>query len=141
MVRLLVGALLLGVTATVTSAQAPPLLGPGPPGCGPAAARSYVRRSDLHDPVRLVIRAVTFLGLFLVFPCPWYMIAVGGVLPLPVIVSYGAAGGVVLVFSLVHLVVYTWIFHRVSRLVSAIVLIAHIPRPVPGIVLVSALPP
>jgi len=86
-----------------------------------------------------VIRAVTFLGLFLVFPCPWYMIAVGGVLPLPVIVSYGAAGGVVLVFSLVHLVVYTWIFHRVSRLVSAIVLIAHIPRPVAGIVLVSAL--
>src|SRR5439155_22196873 len=36
-------------------------------------------------------------------------------------------------------VVYTWIFHRVSRLVSAIVLIAHIPRPVAGIVLVSAL--
>jgi len=86
-----------------------------------------------------VIRAVTFLGLFLVFPCPWYMIAVGGVLPLPVIVSYGTTGGVVLVFSLVHLVVYTWIFHRVSRLVSAIVLIAHIPRPVAGIVLVSAL--
>ena len=86
-----------------------------------------------------MIRAVTFLGLILAFPCPWYMIAVGGVLPLPVIVSYGTAGGVVLVFSLVHLVVYTWIFHRVSRLVSAIVLIAHIPRPVAGIVLVSAL--
>src|SRR5437867_12947899 len=67
------------------------------------------------------------------------MIAVGGVLPLPVIVSYGTAGGVVLVFSLVHLVVYTWIFHRVSRLVIAIVLIAHIPRPVAVIVLVSAL--
>jgi len=85
-----------------------------------------------------VIRAGTFLGLILVFPCPWYMIAVGGLLPLPVIVSYGAAGGVVLVFSLVHLVVYTWIFYRMSRWVSAIVRIAHIPRFVAGVLLLSA---
>src|SRR3989442_12429298 len=102
------------------------------PGFAPGAARSNVRRGDLHDQVRRVIRAVTFLGLILVFPCPWYMIAVGGVLPLPVIVSYGAAGGLVLGFWLVHLAVYTWAFHRVSRLVSAIGLSAHIPRPFEG---------
>ena len=59
-------------------------------------------------------RAATFVGLMLLFPCPWYMIAVGGLLPLPVIVAYGAAGGVVLAFSLIHLVVYAWIFHRVA---------------------------
>ena len=34
-------------------------------------------------------RATTFLGLMLLCPCPWYMLAVGGLLPLPVIVAYG----------------------------------------------------
>jgi hypothetical protein len=52
-----------------------------------------------------VIRAGTFVGLMLLFPCPWFMFGVGGLLPLPVIVAYGAAGGVVLAVTLVHLVV------------------------------------
>ena len=66
-------------------------------------------------------RATTFLGLMLLCPCPWYMLAVGGLLPLPVIVAYGTAGGTVLAFSLVHLVVYTWIFHRVAWWVGSFV--------------------
>ena len=66
-------------------------------------------------------RAATFVGLMLLFPCPWYMIAVGGLLPLPVIVAYGAAGGVVLAFSLIHLVVYAWIFHRVAWSIGSFV--------------------
>jgi len=86
-----------------------------------------------------VIRAAAFLGLILVFPCPWYMIAVGGLLPLPVIASFGAAGGIVLVFSLVHVVIYTWVFYRVSRWVSSFVRIARIPRPVAGVLLLAAL--
>jgi hypothetical protein len=65
-----------------------------------------------------VIRAGTFVGLMLLFPCPWFMFAVGGLLPLPVIVAYGAAGGVVLALTLVHLVVYTWIFYKVARWVG-----------------------
>ena len=75
----------------------------------------------------------------LVFPCPWYMIAVGGLLPLPVIAAYGAAGGIVLVFSLVHVVIYTWVFYRVSRWISSFVRIARIPRPVAGVLLLAAL--
>ena len=62
-----------------------------------------------------MIRTGTFIGLILVFPCPWYMIAVGGLLPLPVILYYGIDSGIVLVFSLVHIAIYTWIFHRVAR--------------------------
>jgi hypothetical protein len=65
-----------------------------------------------------VIRAGTFLGLMLLFPCPFYMIAVGGLLPLPVIVSYGADGGFVLAIALMHLVVYAWIFFWVARFVG-----------------------
>jgi hypothetical protein len=52
----------------------------------------------------------TFVGLILWFPCPWYMVAVGGLLPLPVIALYGIHGGIVLAFSLVHLAVYTALF-------------------------------
>jgi len=62
-----------------------------------------------------VIRTATFAGLMLLFPCPWFMFAVGGLLPLPVIVAYGTGGGVVLAVTLVHLVVYTWIFYKVAR--------------------------
>ena len=40
-----------------------------------------------------MIRAGTFVGLMLLFPCPWFMFGVGGLLPLPVIVAYGAAAG------------------------------------------------
>jgi hypothetical protein len=41
----------------------------------------------------VAVRAATFLALVLAFPCPWYMFAVGGLLPLPVIVRYGLDGG------------------------------------------------
>jgi hypothetical protein len=65
-----------------------------------------------------VIRAATFVGLVLLFPCPWFMFAVGGLLPLPVIVAYGVGGGIVLAVTLVHVVVYTWIFYKVARWVG-----------------------
>jgi len=61
------------------------------------------------------VRTATFLGLMLLFPCFWYLVAVGGLLPLPVIAMYGLDGGVVLVSSLVHLVVYGGIFLYVAR--------------------------
>ena len=67
-----------------------------------------------------VIRIGTFVGLMLLFPCPWFMFAVGGLLPLPIIVAYGRAGGVVLAVTLVHLVVYTWIFYKVARWVGRV---------------------
>ena len=54
----------------------------------------------------------------LLFPCPFYMIAVGGLLPLPVIVSYGTDGDFVLAIALMHLVVYAWIFFWVARFIG-----------------------
>ena len=66
-------------------------------------------------------RATTFLGLMLLCPCPWYALAVGGLLPLPVIVAYGARGGIMLVISLIHLVVYTWIFHKIAWSIGSFV--------------------
>jgi hypothetical protein len=66
-----------------------------------------------------VIRAATFVGLVLLFPCPWFMIAVGGVLPLPVIVAYGVGGGgVVLAIMLVHVIIYVWVFGEIARWVG-----------------------
>jgi hypothetical protein len=66
-----------------------------------------------------VIRAATFVGLILLAPCPWFMIAVGGVLPLPVIVAYGlGGGGVVLAVTLVHVIIYVWIFGKIARWVG-----------------------
>jgi hypothetical protein len=57
----------------------------------------------------------------LLCPCPWYALAVGGLLPLPVIVAYGTAGGIMLAISLVHLVVYTWIFHKIAWSIGSFV--------------------
>ncbi|HZW72654.1 MAG TPA: hypothetical protein VFF43_03875 [Caldimonas sp.] len=65
-----------------------------------------------------MIRAGTFLGLMLLFPCPFYMIAVGGLLPLPIIVSYGDDRGLLLAIALIHLVVYAWIFFWVARFIG-----------------------
>jgi len=70
------------------------------------------------DAAERVIRSGTFTGLMLLFPCPFYMIAVGGVLPLPVIVSYGSDGGIMLAIALIHLVVYAWLFFWVARIVG-----------------------
>lgn len=61
------------------------------------------------------MRAATFVSLCLLFPCPWYLVAVGGLLPLPVIVMYGFGGGILLAFSLVHLALYVGIFFYVAR--------------------------
>jgi len=61
------------------------------------------------------VRSGTFIGLVLAFPCPWYMFAVGGLLPLPVIALYGLSGGVMLVVALVHLAVYLCIFALLTR--------------------------
>jgi len=95
-------------------------------------------RALLQDCSRM-IRTGTFIGLILVFPCPWYMIAVGGLLPLPVILFYGMDGGIVLAFSLVHIAIYTWIFHRVARWAGGVVRTGRIRNPVAAILLVSAL--
>ena len=54
----------------------------------------------------------------LLFPCPFYMIAVGGLLPLPIIVSYGDDRGLLLAIALIHLVVYAWIFFWVARVIG-----------------------
>ena len=86
-----------------------------------------------------MIRTGTFIGLILVFPCPWYMIAVGGLLPLPVILYYGMDGGIVQVFSLVHIAIYTWIFHRVARWAGGVVRTGRIRNSVAAVLLVSAL--
>ena len=61
------------------------------------------------------MRAATFLALVLAFPCPWYMFAVGGLLPLPVILLYGLDGGIVLAVSLVHVAIYTGLFYLLVR--------------------------
>ena len=61
------------------------------------------------------MRIGTFIGLVLAFPCPWTMVAVGGLLPLPVIALYGLSGGIVLAFSLVHLAVYGGLFFYLAR--------------------------
>jgi len=74
------------------------------------------------------VRTGTFIGLVLWFPCPWYLVAVGGILPLPVIAGYGFGGGIVLVFSLIHLAVYGTVFlylaRRVRRPVTAGIVLA-----------------
>ena len=70
------------------------------------------------DPAERVIRSGTFTELMFLFPCPFYMIAVGGLLPLPVIVSYGNDGGLMLAISLVHLVFYAWLFFWVARFIG-----------------------
>lgn len=61
------------------------------------------------------MRTATFLALVLAFPCPWYMFAVGGLLPLPAIVRYGFDGGIVLAVSIVHLIVYATLFYFAAR--------------------------
>ena len=95
-------------------------------------------RALLQDCSRM-IRTGTFIGLILVFPCPWYMIAVGGLLPLPVILFYGMDGGIVLVFSLVHIAIYTWIFYRVARWAGGVVRTGRIRNSVAAVLLVSVL--
>src|SRR5262249_57790194 len=86
-----------------------------------------------------VIRAGTFLGLMLLFPCPFYMIAVGGLLPLPIIVSYGDDRGLLLAIALIHLVVYAWIFFWVARFIGLLAGPEGIRRRI-GAVLLPALP-
>jgi len=65
-----------------------------------------------------MIRLATFAGLMLLFPCPFYLLKTGGLLPLPVIVAYGTAGGGTLAVALLHLVVYTIIFYKLARWVA-----------------------
>jgi hypothetical protein len=90
-----------------------------------------------------VLRVGVFLGLALVFPCPWYMLAIGGVLPLPVILLFGSGivmqlsrshmgvgGSVVLLITLVHLVIYAWVFHRISAWVGSLVRTGRVPASV-----------
>lgn len=62
-----------------------------------------------------------FAGLVLVFPCPWYMIAVGGLLPLAVIVAYAIEGPLMLAFSAAHAALYIWLFWLLARRVDAFV--------------------
>jgi hypothetical protein len=86
-----------------------------------------------------VIRAGTFLGLMLLFPCPFYMIAVGGLLPLPVIVSYGTDGDFVLAIALMHLVVYAWIFFWVARFIGLLAGPPGIRRSIVGVLVTAML--
>jgi hypothetical protein len=76
------------------------------------------------------IRIGMLIGLVLWFPCPWYLVAVGGLLPLPVIVLYGLGGGAMLVFSLIHLAVYASLFVYLAR---------RVRRPVTGGIVLAAL--
>jgi len=43
------------------------------------------------------------------------MVAVGGLLPLPVIALYGLEGGLVFALSVVHLIVYLGVFYYLAR--------------------------
>jgi hypothetical protein len=86
-----------------------------------------------------VIRAATFLGLLLVFPCPLYMVAVGGLLPLPVIASYGADGGLILAFAVVHVLFYAWIFYLATRLVGGLARRMHMRGWVPAVLILALL--
>ncbi len=79
-----------------------------------------------------------FTGLALVFPCPWYMVAVGGLLPLPVILAFGFAGPIQLAFSLTHAVLYTWLFWTLARRVDSIVRARRIHPGVTGALLLSS---
>jgi hypothetical protein len=78
-----------------------------------------------------------FTGLALVFPCPWYMVAVGGLLPLPVIVVFGLSGPIHLAFSVAHAVLYTWLFWVLARRVDLIVRARRIHPGVVGALLLS----
>lgn len=61
------------------------------------------------------MRIATYIGLLVCFPCPWYLVAVGGLLPLPVIAMYGLEGGIILAFSFAHVAVYATLFYFVVR--------------------------
>lgn len=78
-----------------------------------------------------------FTGLVLVFPCPWYMIAVGGLLPLPVIIAYGADAPILLAFSAVHAALYIWLFWVLARRVDAIVRARRMHRGVAGALMLA----
>jgi hypothetical protein len=71
------------------------------------------------------------------------MVAVGGLLPLPVILLFGIgsgpARGIVLLITLVHLVVYAWIFHRIASGVGALVRTGRVPVSVAVLVVVATL--
>jgi hypothetical protein len=87
--------------------------------------------------MRAALRAATFLALVLVFPCPWYMFAVGGLLPLPVIMRYGLDGGITLAVSVVHLIVYTLLFFLAVRRIRRPVVAAGV---IAGIAALSFMP-
>src|SRR5207248_1994158 len=57
--------------------------------------------------------------------------------PLPVIASYGAAGGSVLAFSVVHVVVYTWIFYLLARWIGSLARRAHLRGFVPAVLILA----
>jgi hypothetical protein len=82
----------------------------------------------LRPATRRALKGAAFTGLVLWFPCFWYLVAVGGLLPLPVIVMYGFEGGVMLAFSLVHLALYAMLFflavRKIQRPVTAALVLA-----------------
>jgi hypothetical protein len=78
-----------------------------------------------------------FAGLVLVFPCPWYMVAVGGLLPLPVIMAYGADAPLMLGFSAVHAVLYVWLFWVLARRVDAVVRARRVRPSVAGALMLA----
>ncbi|MFB3818038.1 MAG: hypothetical protein ACE147_10280 [Candidatus Methylomirabilales bacterium] len=63
------------------------------------------------------------------------MIAVGGLLPLPVIAVYGLDGGIVLAVSALHVLLYGWLFQRAARSVAAWVKARGVREPVAAVVL------
>lgn len=85
------------------------------------------------------MRLLTFTGLTLIFPCPWFMFAVGGLLPLPVILLYGFEGGIVLAVSLVHVALYTGVFYWLARRAGAIVRGSRAKEAIAAALLLSAL--
>lgn len=78
-----------------------------------------------------------FTGLVLVFPCPWYMVAVGGLLPLPVILAFGLSGPIQSAFSLAHAVLYAWLFWTLARRMDSIVRARRIRPGAAGALLLS----
>lgn len=67
------------------------------------------------------------------------MFAVGGLLPLPIILLYGFSGGIVLAVSLVHVAVYVVIFYLAARWIGSVVRRRRTPEPVAAAFLLTAL--
>jgi len=85
------------------------------------------RKQELHISMSLfkirwlLLRLLFFAALVAAVPCPWYLIAVGGLLPLPVIAAFALRRYpffVINLLNLLHLAVYPPLFLWLSHVAA-----------------------